>query len=253
MTTREKVRIDHLPPKRRRKSLGKETIERPRRGSRIPSVKARSYGRIVDTEDGPEYFGKTRIPMSMCDKSFTDVLGPVNGFLRANTGRPWNKVKSELRQKLGGFSWPLQHVLTAHVDVEENTWINEHGAVVTDGAFGPRVVPDTYRRAGQFYVCPKSGLLKVAQLKRKSRRKPKPSKVEWVKAGDRWLVLIAGVWFLGEYDEKPFLPGDRWADPAWPDYYDRESGKTYIFRKIKSASNREIKKWTADVGRPFVR
>jgi hypothetical protein len=31
---------------------------------------------------------------------FTDVLGPLAGFLRSNVGRRWNKVYSELRPDL---------------------------------------------------------------------------------------------------------------------------------------------------------
>ena len=51
------------------------------------SAKARSYGRIVDYGDGPEYEGFTRLPVSrkqegynkkLGDKDFSAVLGPLS-------------------------------------------------------------------------------------------------------------------------------------------------------------------------------
>ncbi|MBI4474010.1 MAG: hypothetical protein HY646_15180, partial [Acidobacteria bacterium] len=67
--------------------MGKCVIERPRRGSKTAlSAKARHYGKIIEYNDGPDYDGLTRLPVSrkqegynkkLGDKDFTDVLGPL--------------------------------------------------------------------------------------------------------------------------------------------------------------------------------
>ena len=49
------------------------------------------------------------------DKDFSDVLGPVFGYLRKHCGRPWDAVFSELAQVLGSGSYPIRHVLHDHI------------------------------------------------------------------------------------------------------------------------------------------
>src|SRR5438477_4317049 len=115
-----------------RPDMGKCVIERPRRGSRTAlSAKVRHYGKIVEYDDGPDYDGLTRLPVSgkqegynknLGDKDFTDVLGPLHRYLRSSCGRLWDDVYSEIKQTLGKAGWGVQHILGVHLDVAVHTY-----------------------------------------------------------------------------------------------------------------------------------
>src|SRR6266581_4056869 len=126
-----------------RSDLGKCVTERPRHNSGAASAKAVWYGRIHEDDEGQlDYDGLTRLPASrrqegyhkkIGDKSFTDVLGPIEGYLRASVGRPWDDVYSELSRNLGSGSWPVRHVLAQHVQVATDTYRGADGKVCYHG------------------------------------------------------------------------------------------------------------------------
>src|ERR1051326_6394397 len=137
-----------------RPDMGKCVIERPRRGSRTAqSGKTRHYGTIVEYDDGPDYDGLTRLPVSrkqegynkkLGDKNFTDVLGPLHRYLRSCCGRHWNGVYSEIKQTLGNAGWGAQHIISAHLDVaihtyrgvDGNVWVSDnHGVSQVSGFY----------------------------------------------------------------------------------------------------------------------
>jgi hypothetical protein len=263
-----------------RSDFAKVVTERPRSGSSNPSAKAKWYGRIVDTEDGPDYDGHTRLPVSskqegyhkkIGDKNFTDVLGPIEGYLRASCGRPWDDVFSELSKNLGQRTWPVRHILTQHVDVKTNTYRAIDGHVWYFDKYGPCPVsgrPDY----PEFYVEPETRFLRCC-----TKPLPRPLGLKYLRAsyryssnypaakaageryqdGDRWFVNIKGIWYIGEYREVPFygveLRANEWSrtgrlreqfpEPEWPNLPTpkRRSG-TLIFTKIKQANKKELKK-----------
>lgn len=47
--------------------------------------------------------------------SFTDHLKPIERYLRANAGRPWNKVYSELCKRFDRRTLRGQHILEGHI------------------------------------------------------------------------------------------------------------------------------------------
>lgn len=121
-----------------RPDMGKCVIERLRRGSRTAlSAKARHYGKIIRHEDGLEYEGLTRLPVSskqegylkkLGDKDFTDLLGPLHNYLRQSCGRPWDDVYSEIARTMGRcWSWGVRHILSAHLDVAVHTYRGTDG------------------------------------------------------------------------------------------------------------------------------
>ena len=56
------------------------------------------------------------------EKSFTDVLTPIHGYLHKSIGRRWNDVLSELTVALGrGTHNPIRHVLRSHALEEVST------------------------------------------------------------------------------------------------------------------------------------
>lgn len=158
--------------------FGKQVIERPRRGSRTAlSAKARSYGRIVDYGDGPEYEGFTRLPVSrkqegynkkLGDKGFSDVLGPLQNYLRSSCGRPWDDVYSEIAYHFGRFTRRegLRHIIDAHMDVAVNTYRGVDGNVWICDKHGVHKVGGFYY---DFYVEPETGILREAANYRKWR------------------------------------------------------------------------------------
>src|SRR6266571_7627799 len=193
--------------------FGKQVIERPRRGSRTAlSAKARSYGRIVDYGDGPEYEGFTRLPVSrkqegynkkLGDKDFSDVLGPLHNYLRSSCGRPWDDVYSEIAYHIGRFTRRegLRHIIDAHVDVAVNTYRGVDGNVWICDKHGVHKVGGFYY---DFYVEPETGILREAANYRKwrsiAREKEAAKQLEVVPIAEgREYRKIDGIWFYQEF------------------------------------------------------
>jgi hypothetical protein len=86
-------------------------------------------------------------------KEFSDLLGPLEGFLRSRCGRKWDNVYSEISEHLNRDSTTHAHIyqhLYQFVDVK--TVAGENGEVIVHDGYPTR-------RTAQFYVCPFSGLL----------------------------------------------------------------------------------------------
>jgi len=217
--------------------FGKQVIEAPRRGSRsATSAKARFYGRLeCDPEDGWDYDGFTRLPVSrrqegyhnkkIGSKSFSDVLGPIRNYLQSSIGRPWNDVYSELRRELGSGAWPIRHILEQHVDVSTHTYRGVDGNVWVMGTLGRRGwAPHAVEcRSGEFYVEPETGILRYSGQRKRWRwtreKKADRMEIDGIRYG-----LVNGLWFV----------------VAEVEYVQR--GKTITeTRTIKSCSKREIR------------
>ncbi len=201
--------------------FGKQVIERPRSGSSAPGYKIRQYGKIVLTEDGPEYFGPTKIKMHMGstprrtwddDKNFTDVLGPIKGYLRSSCGRPWDDVFSEISKMLGSAGYALGHIITDHINVATNTWMGASGQIYYEHN-GTQPIGG-YR--GDFYVHPWTGILCKAPPQRSYHRshptyvpqvygeKPKEEIPTVAISETSEYAKFTGIWYYTEFvwDEK---------------------------------------------------
>jgi hypothetical protein len=93
-------------------------------------------------------------------KWLTDVLRPLEGYLRKNLGRPWDKVYGELRRGLDVRKITGMHIFD-HVKwmVATECYVDEKGTV-------RQVVKDL--EVAEFFVHPKTGLL--GYVGRPSRR-----------------------------------------------------------------------------------
>ena len=151
-----------------RPDMHKVVVERERRGSRRRN---RKWGRRLASVPGADYDDQATFVSSArrrqygyYEKEFTDVLGPLRGFLRSHLGRPWNKVFSELRQGLDVRKVTGMHIFD-HVKgmVATDCYVDEDGTV-------RHILKD--REVEGFFVHPKTGLLRyVARPSRRQKDK----------------------------------------------------------------------------------
>lgn len=200
--------------------FGKQVIEKPRSGSGNPSLKMRHVGRM--DEDG-EYDGPIRIPMSIYsfnkfshklgEKRFTDVLGPVTGYLLKNIGKRWDGVFSELSKALGQGSYPIRHVLYDHIlSRRYRSWRM------------PNSPMDYNVRGGTLYVDDDGIICYKADYSWRKERKARlaAEPVTFLSIdGERFFVAVKGIWYIGKY------------------VIDPEIGKQFV--KEKQANKKELR------------
>lgn len=250
-----------------RKDFGRVVIERERSGSSARNLKMRKTGRFQMEApewenwdyDGPLkvrtnglYGVKHVYDRKVGEKQFSDVLGPVHGYLHKSIGRPWNDVFSELTTALGRGSHPIRHVLTSHAlsEVDTNTYLK-------DG----RVYAQPYSRVyGDYYVDPRDGTLRKEKDKPRSRyREPVLDRHYWQKG--LWFVRIDRIWYLGSYTKNPALASIAWyqdkenngttrssrsdraelRDGRWPNVGTNWKAPEWYFVKWRQAGKRELK------------
>jgi len=154
-----------------REDMAKVVTERPRRGHGNPSKKT-TGPRIRAYDPDRDYDEPTRLPIARgrqygydC-KEFSDLLGPLKRYLRSCIGRPWNKIHSELSQKLDRRSLSGSHIWD-HLrwEIETDCYIGaDRLAYPTRRTYGLSQVP-----VHGLYVHPKTGLIREQDLSRKRR------------------------------------------------------------------------------------
>jgi hypothetical protein len=178
--------------------MHKVVVERPRSGSRSKSRKwgmRLNYAPDCECEDSPMRVSSGRVRQyGWKHRRFTDVLNPLERFLRSNVGRPWDKVYSELRQGLDVRKVTGQHIFD-HLQgmVEVDTFLGGEGHVFSCkwGWLG---------KVQGFYVHPRTGLLLWAERDSSAERKRKSLLRKrlhgfWID-GTRAYRLIEGIWYV---------------------------------------------------------
>lgn len=169
--------------------MAKVIVERPRHGSRQKSRKGyRKLWQRLAPEDWPKSEGifahKGRT------KSFNEHLGPLRRYLQKQIGRPWNKVFSEICENLRVDSAVQSHVRD-HLDDYVETCVVEIGGVACHGT-EPVGLPMA-RGYKLFFVCPRTGLLRAIERRKK---RPVPAPVERVPVDEtREYRLMSGIWY----------------------------------------------------------
>src|ERR1700722_596161 len=160
-----------------RSDLAKVVTERPRAGLRIKSPKgySRNLQRFSD-EDHPkrEKIRQKWKTYHNDAKVFTDLLGPLYGYLKKQVGRPWNKVYSEIAKKL-----PRKSLQGIHIQDHIFQFV-ELNVVMIDGKPHHKTQPryseitEIYSVSGEkypdLYVNPDNGLLCKAKVKKIVRK-----------------------------------------------------------------------------------
>jgi hypothetical protein len=184
-----------------RPDMPKIAVERPRFGhaDRYPRGSLKSdYG--PDLEDHPR-----REAMSWRrygTKGFSDNLAPLYRFLRANVGRPWDRIWSEMCAHIS-FDNPVQKHVLGHVFgvVEAHVQLRDGDVYAISRGFGAR--PDApLRGRGRWpalYVCPKTGLLRQAKhVSRRAAPKAPDPNIVVINPGQERLRRVLGIWYREE-------------------------------------------------------
>lgn len=148
-----------------RSDMKKVVVERPRWGSR---GRNRKFGARLRYIEGHDYEEQPKKALGFesyrsakyAEKEFTDVLNPLERFLRSNLGRPWDKVYSELCSGLDKRKTTGLHIFQhlKHM-VKTNCYFGIDGKLYTHG-WRPEI--------RGFYVHPRTGLL--CEIRRPSKR-----------------------------------------------------------------------------------
>ena len=150
-----------------RSDMKKVVVERPRWGSR---GRNRKFGARLRYVEGHDYEEQPKKALGFesyrgakyAEKEFTDVLNPLERFLRSSLGRPWNKIYSELcagRDKRKATS--LQFFRRLENIVATNCYFDRNGRLQV-------LIKGKERKVQGFYVHPVSGLLCEAPVKTES-------------------------------------------------------------------------------------
>ncbi len=245
-----------------RADIGRVITERPRKNT-YPGV-AKGYKKQLQ-KDGLDHVSKEKMRKQNGDtKEFTDVLGPIVGFLKSRCGRLWDKVYSEISEALpasGGVSYShardhLFQMVELHTQVIDGVLCDSRGKEL--------------HGYPEFYVDQK-GFLRKTKVKRYRSRFQKPvfkktDDGEWI-ITDKQGVLFACTMDTYESNGQigtmtPYIDGYYYNPnrtvPTYPRVYDvflKETisspkqlklydwdGKVYCCRK-RQLNKREIKRY----------
>ena len=150
-----------------RRDMSKVVTERPRHGHANPSKKTALRIHRSDSEneyeDLPKRISSSRRRQYGWDaKEFSDLIGPLQRFLRSRIGKHWNTVYSELSQNLDKRSMAGQHIWThVWIEVERDCHVGPDKKVYPSPKYG-RNLP-----VSGLYIHPKTGLLSWAGGRRR--------------------------------------------------------------------------------------
>ena len=196
-----------------RKDMHKLLCERPRNGhkdrDRDREIPARRYSQrleLVRGEDEDGEYVESNSPSSMKmgkgwtgggTKELNENLNPLYRWLDKQVNRPWDKVYSELRQRIDVRSAVQLHIM-------EHLWDRvERDVEIVDGVACAKMESWEGRwRSGQLYVNPETGILCKAKVKSKSKGYKQDPRV--IKVDDlTFLCQIKGIWYEVTYSHKP--------------------------------------------------
>ncbi len=154
-----------------RKDMAKVVTERRRVGGRIEIKDRRKFrrGANFDSEEYDDLLPPNREKIrqkwfaSWNNKEFSDLLGPLRGFLFAQIGRPWDDVFSEICKNL-----PASGLTARHIRGHVLQMVETHTVLIDDvvcygkatyGGYGKPVTSPRYYNHARLYVHPTTGLL----------------------------------------------------------------------------------------------
>ncbi len=179
-----------------RSDMAKVIVERPR--VRLPKRDGSWYPRGSlknvfqrDWELAPKREGMGH---AYGEKWLNENLQPLVRYLRSNVGRPWDKVRSEIAAHVRCTSAVQKHVLDHLADfVEEHPQLE--GRVVLDRRYRPPRPLVSWGMRLRFWVCPRTGLLRLAPVVARKRHKPPVDPDRRILSPKSELRRLGGVWY----------------------------------------------------------
>ena len=183
--------------------MKKVVVERPRGQSYVPNRKFGVRLPYIPDHDYDEQPKRVGISASYRDygysaKWFTDVLGPLERFLRRSVGRPWNDVYSEMCASLDKRKTTGQHIFD-HTEqmVETNCFVGDKGKICHLRWGRNQVEVDG------LYVHPQTGLLCWAEPPSKrelKRKKLMAEDVTWLEStSEIGFRKHQGIWYRVQF------------------------------------------------------
>lgn len=205
----------------------KVIVERPR-GYKGEGAQAR---RRRNDPDAPAFLG---MRAGYGSRGLNENLRPLERYLQAQVGRPWNKVFGEISANIDRRNTVQQHVL-AHLDdmiAVQVAWRDGHWVdlKIRYGWFGRE--PEGLRQ--KLYVDPRTGLIRPNKSYRdrfasfRERCKSEAGKIAQRRRriDDRTLLLLlTGEWY--EVRTAPMPPGDKVFDAVLKKQVSRVAGDSY--------------------------
>jgi hypothetical protein len=233
-----------------REDMAKVIVERPRCGSWMRARHRKGYHRRqqqIAPGDEPKR-ERIKEAYGASSKYLNEHLAPLRRFLRSNVGRPWDKVFSEICARINRNSAVQDHVRDHVFDFVETDVILIDGVLCFGSGYRYGRPLEPYYRWLEFYVCPKTGLLR--QMKQR-KVKPEPSKAapKPIPMPDQhYCVWIEGGWHLAEVE-----PFRKYSVGGWVHYEQvmrndavlgraitAKEGKQYYGRAVFATSKRRI-------------
>lgn len=186
-----------------RPDMDKVIVERPRFGSRLRCARKGYRKELQRTppDEQPRREGIKWRGGKM--KMFNEHLGPLRRYLQSNVGRPWDKVFSEICERIDRGSVVQDHVRD-HVDEYVIRDVVMCGRVPCHSAgrlYGRPLWVGS--RGGQFFVCPKTGLLRQVPSRPAAEPEAKKS-AQPVRVDDRQVCVFLDVaWHLVTVESLP--------------------------------------------------
>ncbi len=212
-----------------RRDMKDVIIDTGRTGKDWDSIsRTRMNGKSIDELDNlPQQEGIKRRLTDSWNIQLADRIAPLVKFLRANVGRPWDKVFSEICEHADARSLRGKH-LREHVEFEVDTW-------------SERLAKNDKRwpRSSRFYV-DAHGILREDTNRRYYQQKPNYDPDVCV-LGDRHFERINACWFEVWYvkEKRPF---QRW------DFIKRTNIVEYSLVEVVSRKRQLGKKQLRDLG-----
>jgi hypothetical protein len=239
-----------------RNDMDRVVIERPRRNhsDRYNSYGARARDKNQDFENAPKHEGmEAPHRMYYQGKEFSDLLGPLWGFLRRNVGQKWDDLYSEICAKL-----PVQGLSGYHIVKQHLRPSVEVNPLYIDGVYYPPYHRQTYSfkdklspfNKGEFYV-DKDGRLCEGTVSPRWRYRSGPAPLTEIKDGDLLYKKEDGIWYLWSpipYEDKEAVHGrvydpnlkDQWSKGWKTEIIGYRTVTKYRWRK-KQLNSKELK------------
>jgi hypothetical protein len=190
-----------------REDMNKVIVERPRRGKYGEDRAARRR----DDFEGPAFLG---MRAGYGYRSLNENLAPLRRYLRAQVGRPWNKVFSEICTGIDGRNTVQQHI-RQHIDDFIATKVELRDGKLADLQDRWRFMRESGGLSQELYVDPRSGLIRINkryrawrddQIENAKRAQAEIEARRRTLADDTQLHRLDGIWFQVSIGD---LPAER--------------------------------------------